>query len=184
MDSMRTEIGSGFVLGHRYEVIEPIGEGAAAEVFRVRDRWSGAMRAAKVLRPGSVENEQILERFEDEYRILRGLHHPSLPEVYDYGWIEGASRYMIMELVEGEPLDEYFREHRDDLWMILYELCEVLSFIHGHNLLHQDINPSNILVKRTTAFGGEMPLVMLMDFGLTYRRDADMKVSLEDHEHH
>ena len=75
----------GFILGERYEVLESIGSGAAAQVYRVRDHWKGAVRAAKVLRPEGVESEHTLARFEDEYRILRGLHHPSLPEMHDYG---------------------------------------------------------------------------------------------------
>ncbi len=161
----------------RYRVAEIIGEGAAARVYRVVDARDGSVRAIKALKSENSE-PSVIRRFEYEYRILRGLHHPSLPEVYDYGIAEDGTRYIVMELVEGEPLERYFQGHREDLWLLLYELCEVLSFIHHHNLLHLDLKPSNILVKRTTAYGGEKPIVMLMDFGLSYRRDVGQEVAL------
>ncbi len=162
----------------RYDVLDLIGTGTAADVFRVRDRRTGVLRAAKVLKPKNAANPKILARFEDEFRILRTLHHPHLPEVYDYGWTAEGGRFLIMELVDGVPLDEYFRANPTDIWAILYELCETLTFVHNHKLLHQDIKPSNILVKRTTAYGPDLPLVKLIDFGLIFRRDAGSAVEL------
>jgi tRNA A-37 threonylcarbamoyl transferase component Bud32 len=166
------------VLGDRNDIIEAIGAGTAANVFRVRDRRTAVVRAAKVLGAETAQTPGTVTRFEDEYRILRTLHHPHLPEVYDYGRTDEGGRFLVMELVDGDPLDAYFREHPRDLWLILYQLTEVLTFIHNHNLLHQDIKPSNILVKRTSAFGDEMPLVKVLDFGLTFRRDAGMSVQM------
>lgn len=166
------------VLGDRYEVSTSLGSGSAANVFRAHDRRTGAMRAAKILKPENAADPKVLARFEDEFRILRTLHHPHLPEVYDYGWTDDDGRFLIMELVDGVPLDEFFRSNPGDIWAILYELCETLTFVHNHKLLHQDIKPSNILVRRTTAFGPDLPLVKLIDFGLTYRRDAGAAVEL------
>ena len=166
------------LLADRYVIVDLIGSGTAADVYRVRDRQTGVLRAAKVLKPENAANPKILARFEDEFRILRTLHHPHLPEVYDYGWTEDGGRFLIMELVDGVPLDEYFRSNAADIWAILYELCETLTFVHNHKLLHQDIKPANILVKRTTAYGPDLPLVKLIDFGLTYRRDAGAAVEL------
>ena len=71
------------MLEDRYEVLSSIGAGSAANVFRVRDLRSGAVRAAKVLKTEHAANADTLARFEDEFRILRALHHPHLPEVYD-----------------------------------------------------------------------------------------------------
>ena len=166
------------LLADRYVIVDLIGSGTAADVFRVRDRQTGVLRAAKVLKSENTAIPRILARFEDEFRILRTLHHPHLPEVYDYGWTDDGGRFLIMELVDGVPLDEYFRKNPADVWAILYELCETLSFVHNHKLLHQDIKPSNILVKRTTAYGPDLPLVKLIDFGLIYKRDAGAAVEL------
>lgn len=176
MTEPQTESGQPF-LPH-YRVVGFIGEGAAARIYRVIDERSGAVRAVKALKPESNAETSIVKRFEDEYLILRRLHHPSLPEVYDYGFTDDGIRYIVMELVEGEPLDAYFEKHRDDLWLLLYEMCEVLSFIHDRDLLHLDLKPANILVKRTTAYGDEKPMVVLMDFGLSYRRDVGGERSL------
>lgn len=166
------------VLGDRYEILGPIGAGAAANVFRVRDTRTGAIRAAKVLKTDRAASADTLSRFEDEFRILRTLHHPHLPEVYDYGSSADGGRYLIMEMVDGEPLDVYFRAHPEDIWVILYELCEALVFVHARNLLHQDIKPSNILVARVATPLGERPLVKLIDFGLTYQRGTGAAVRL------
>src|SRR4029453_3413565 len=137
------------LLSDRYEILAPLGAGTAATVYKVRDRRTGVLRAAKVLTPENAANPKVLLRFEDEFRILRTLHHPHLAEVYDYGWTEGGGRFLVMELVDGVPLDEFFRANPGDIWAILYELCETLTFVHNNKLLHQDIKPSNILVKRT-----------------------------------
>ncbi|HET6349904.1 MAG TPA: serine/threonine-protein kinase, partial [Candidatus Krumholzibacteria bacterium] len=178
MSSSDATISNRPLLGDRYETLSSLGSGAAADVFRVRDVRTGALRAAKVLKPANAGKPGVLSRFEDEFRILRTLHHPHLPEVYDYGWMPEGGRYLVMELVEGEPLDRYFQAHPEDMWVMLYELCETLVFVHAHGLLHQDIKPSNILVVRTRVAGEDRPLVKLLDFGLTYRRDTGAEVQL------
>jgi serine/threonine-protein kinase len=162
-------------VGDRYEVSTSLAR-FRRERLCARPAYRGG--AAKVLKPENAADPKVLARFEDEFRILRTLHHPHLPEVYDYGWTDDGGRFLIMELVDGVPLDEYFRSNPGDIWAILYELCETLTFVHNHKLLHQDIKPSNILVRRTTAFGPDLPLVKLIDFGLTYRRDAGAAVEL------
>jgi serine/threonine protein kinase/tetratricopeptide (TPR) repeat protein len=162
----------------RYQVTGFVGEGAAARIYSVVDQRDGSVRAIKALKPETNADPTVVKRFEDEYRILRGLHHPSLPEVHDYGFTEARRRYMVMDLVEGDSLDRYFQRHKEDLWLLLYELCEAISFIHSHDLLHLDLKPANILVKRTKAYGEEKPMVMLMDFGLSYRRKEGEEVSL------
>ncbi|HET6463835.1 MAG TPA: serine/threonine-protein kinase, partial [Candidatus Krumholzibacteria bacterium] len=187
MASVQPQTFSTSLLGDRYEVLAPLGAGASANVFRVRDLRTGAVRAAKVLKTGNdrigssfsnASRAETLSRFEDEFRILRTLHHPHLPEVFDYGRTEDGVCFLIMELVDGEPLDAYFRAHPSDIWVMLYELCETLVFVHARNLLHQDIKPSNILVSRVAVADGERPVIKLIDFGLTYRRGVGAAVRL------
>lgn len=187
MASVQPQTISASHLGDRYEVLAPLGAGASANVFRVRDLRTGAVRAAKVLKTGTDRNgssfsnasrAETLSRFEDEFRILRTLHHPHLPEVFDYGRTEDGVCFLIMELVDGEPLDVYFSAHPSDIWVMLYELCETLVFVHARNLLHQDIKPSNILVSRAATADGERPVIKLIDFGLTYRRGVGAAVRL------
>ncbi len=163
----------------RYEVLTPLGEGAVATVFKVRSSKDGSIRALKALKPEQAETERAIARFEDEYRILSNLHHPSLPDVNDYGVAPDGTRFIVMEYLEGEPLDEYLAAHPEDFWTLLFQMNEALAFIHEHDLLHLDLKPGNILVRRSRAFGErEMPLVMLIDFGLSYRRESGGKVKL------
>jgi tRNA A-37 threonylcarbamoyl transferase component Bud32/tetratricopeptide (TPR) repeat protein len=163
----------------RYEILATLGEGALASVYKVRTLKDGSIRALKALKPEQAGTERAVARFEDEYRILSALHHPTLPEVYDYGTAPGGTPFMVMEYLAGNPLDEYVRENPSDLWLLLYQLNESLAFIHEHNLLHLDLKPSNVLVRRTKALGNdEMPLAVLIDFGLSYRRETGGKVKL------
>ncbi|NIO29210.1 MAG: protein kinase [Candidatus Latescibacteria bacterium] len=164
------------ILHPRYEILEKLGEGGVAVVYKVLDQREEEIRALKVLKPARLESETAVEHFEDEFRILRNLRHPSLPRMYDYGINDDGTPYMVMEYIEGDPLDAYYNEHEDELRLLLYEITEALAFIHEHNLLHLDLKPDNILVRRTTAYGsGEKPQVLLIDFGLSYRRDTGGK---------
>jgi len=163
----------------RYEILDLLGEGALATVYRVRGRKDGAVRALKALKSEQASAPRALERFADEYRILSALHHPCLPEVYDYGVVPGGTPFIVMEFLEGAPLDQYLRDHPADLWLLLFQMNEALAFIHEHNLLHLDLKPSNVLVRRTKIFGKEeSPLAVLIDFGLAYRREVGGKVKL------
>jgi serine/threonine-protein kinase len=155
----------------RYSVIDHLGEGGVGTVYKVRDNNDGSIRALKALKHGK-QTQRNVERFEEEYRTLRRLHHPSLPEVFDYGITREETRYIVMEFVEGEPFDGYFARHPDDVWLLLFQLSEALAFIHDHKLLHLDLKPRNILVTTTKAYGGDQgPLVMLLDFGVSHHRE-------------
>ena len=163
----------------RYEVLDLLGEGALATVYRVRTLKDGSIRALKALKPEQALTPRALERFADEFRILSALHHPCLPEVYDYGFVPDGPPFMVMEFLDGAPLDQYLRDNPADLWLLLFQMNEALAFIHEHNLLHLDLKPSNVLVRRTKIFGEEEnPLAVLIDFGLSYRREVGGKVKL------
>ena len=104
----------------RYEILEPLGEGAVATVYKVRSLRDDSIRALKSLKPEQAKTARAISRFEDEFRILSRLHHPSLPGVFDYGIGAKGTRYMVLEMVDGEPLDAYFETHPDDLWLLIY----------------------------------------------------------------
>jgi len=163
----------------RYRIISALGEGGVATVYKVLDLEEGSIKALKVLKLAKGKSGRDITRFEEEYRILRALHHPSLAEVYDYGITREEARYIVMEYVEGQVLDVYFRENKEDIWQLLYQLGEALAFIHEHGLLHLDLKPKNMLVRKTRAFGDqEKPQVMMLDFGVSYRRDSGSRVSV------
>ncbi|MCZ6766125.1 MAG: serine/threonine-protein kinase [bacterium] len=161
-----------------YEILDRIDEGTIANVFKVRAVGDGSIHALKALKPEHFASETAVTRFEDEYRILSSLHFPCLPEVSDYGVASDGTRYMVMEVVDGEALDHYLASHPDDLWILIFELVETLAFIHEHKLLHLDLKPGNILVKRGRFGDDEAPVVVLIDFGLSYRRDVGGEAKL------
>ena len=100
----------------RYEIISPLGEGGVATVYKVRDLKTGTVKALKALKRARAMGAGTVARFEEEYRILRTLHHPNLPEVFDYGVTPEETRYIVMEFVEGETLTDYLAAHGDELW--------------------------------------------------------------------
>ena len=166
------------VFSPRYKVLRKLGEGGVAVVYQVLDQKEDKIRALKALKPSRLRDRSVLSRFEDEFRILRRLHHPALPEMFDYGVAENGARYMVMEHIQGESLSHYVQQHPDELRLLLFEITEALQFIHEFNLLHFDLKPENILVHRTTASGNEKPQIVLIDFGLSFRRGTGEKATV------
>ena len=163
------------VFSSRFKVLRKLGEGGVAVVYQVLDQKDDRLRTLKTLKPALLRDPSVLGRFEEEFRILRRLHHPGLPEMFDYGVAQNGARYMVMEYIEGKPLNEYVCQHPEELRLLLFEITEALQFIHEFNLLHFDLKPDNILVHRTTAAGGEKPQIVLIDFGLSLNRGAGDK---------
>ncbi len=156
----------------RYTVLERLGEGGIGTVYKVRDEQQGTVRALKALKSQRGASPRDITRFEDEYRILHSLHHPTLPQVSDFGMTTDGSRYLVMEYIEGHQLDQFISENPSQLWPMIYQLVEALSFIHQHKLLHLDLKPANLLVTQTVAASGNStPLLKLIDFGISYQRD-------------
>ncbi|WP_371476844.1 serine/threonine-protein kinase [Kitasatospora sp. NBC_00315] len=143
----------------RYRVQEHLGRGGAAEVVRAVDERLQRSVALKVFRPEA--GGDAAERFAQEGRALARLRHPGLVEVYDYGtW--GERPFLVLELIEGPTLREVLA--REPLSPVAAarlgsQLARVLSFVHGHGVVHRDVKPSNILI-------GEGGAPRLADFGV------------------
>jgi serine/threonine protein kinase len=144
-----------------YVVDAELGRGAAGIVFRVRDP-QGKPWALKQLT--AVEDARARRRFEREIAALTKLDHPGVVQVHDHGEARGRP-YLVMELVEGEPLDQRlaragFFQPRVAAQLGL-GLAEALTHAHDHDVLHRDLKPANVLLDREGR-----PL--LTDFGLTH----------------
>lgn len=138
-----------------------IHEGGQGIVYRAKQRSTDREVAIKVLRSGPhvFRGEQV--RFAQEARILARLKHPNIVAVHDYGGARGY-RYLVMDLVEGVPLDVYLREHEIDQQAklsLFATICDAVHAAHLVGVIHRDLKPSNILV---TSDG--QPYVV--DFGL------------------
>lgn len=139
------------VLNNRYEIIELIGRGGMAYVYKAKDRKLNRYVAVKVLREEYTENEQFIKKFDRESQAAAGLSHPNIVSVYDVG-VEGDIYYIIMEYVDGITLKQYLnkRGHLDykEATRFIIDVAAALKCAHEHKIIHRDIKPHNILLTR------------------------------------
>jgi len=132
----------------RYEWRREIGRGGMAVVYEAQDRELHRTVAIKTLREDVALQRTSLERFRREARVASGLSHPALVTVYDVG--EDAGRpFIVMELVEGESLDLYWRKHCPSVRTrieLLEKAARGVACAHEHGIVHRDLKPGNILV--------------------------------------
>ncbi|MFG2777483.1 serine/threonine-protein kinase [Streptomyces prunicolor] len=144
----------GTVLGGRYTLAARIGGGAMGDVWRADDTVLERRVAIKILRPELLDDARFAKRFRREALILAALDHPGIVDVHDYGEnaLGDGSRvaYIVMELVEGRPLDELLKESGllplAKALALTAEALEALHAAHRRQVVHRDIKPSNLLV--------------------------------------
>lgn len=151
------------ILAGRYELLEKIGEGGMAVVFKARDRLLSRFVAVKILRPEYTKDSVFVESFRRESRTAASLVHPNIVNVYDVGK-EGNIYYIVMELIEGRPLSEIIKEEAPmdphKAVDIAKQVASALSMAHKHQLIHRDVKPHNIML---TNDGG---IAKITDFGI------------------
>ena len=146
----------------RYEIIEKIGEGGMAVVYKAKDRLLNRYVAIKILRPEFVKDEQFVENFRKESQAAAGLSHPNIVNVYDVGK-EGNIHFIVMELIDVKPLsqviDEKGRLDYKEAISIARQVASALSLAHKNQIIHRDVKPHNILITSTGT-------AKLADFGI------------------
>lgn len=150
------------LLAGRYELVDKIGEGGMAVVYRAKDRLLNRFVAIKILRPEYTRDEQFIESFKRESQAAARLQHPNIVTVYDVGK-SGNINYIVMELVEGRPLSDIIEEQAplDSKAVIEIgkQIASALSLAHKNQIIHRDVKPHNILI---TTEG----VAKLTDFGI------------------
>jgi len=143
----------GTVLGNRYEIIEKIGEGGMAYVYKARCRLLNRNVAIKVLREEFVNDEEFVKKFRRESQAAASLSHPNIVNVYDVGVeeIQGRSiHYIVMEYIKGKTLKEIIREKGklsvDETLDYSMQIAEALEHAHKNHIVHRDIKPHNIMI--------------------------------------
>ena len=143
-------IESGRLLGNRYKIVETVGEGGMARVYRGVDVKLNRTVAIKVLYEQFSADPEFLRRFQQEAKAAAKLSHPSIVNVYDEGE-EDNLHYIVMEFVEGYTLKEIIqregRMRQDEAAQIIYLICDALESAHSQNVIHRDIKPQNIIIK-------------------------------------
>lgn len=156
-----------------FKVIDRIGRGAMGVVYSARDERSGRSVALKVMMADLEGDKETRMRFEREAKVAGDLLHRNVINVYEMGEDDGRL-YMVMELLEGEPLNDYLKrvsklplERTLDMMM---QVCEGLAVAHAHGIVHRDIKPGNLFVLKD---GG----VKILDFGVARLANSSMTAS-------
>ena len=152
----------GRLLGNRYEIIEKIGNGGMAMVYKSKDHVLNRLVAVKILRDEFTTDQEFIKRFEIEAQSAASITHPNIVSVYDVG-SEGSLYYIVMELIQGKTLKEIIIEEAGPLpwkWSlnIAIQIASALEVAHKNNIVHRDIKPHNIIitedgVAKVTDFG-------------------------------
>src|SRR5437764_9220314 len=153
----------------RFEILEPLGEGAYAETYKARDTQSGALVLLKSPNPLLFADPAIHQRFMRESEIARHLNHPGVQRSVDLGE-NRSDPYLALEYIEGDTLRRWLRRHKTPLsipqavqWGT--ELAEALAYLHQHSIVHRDLKPENVIV---TGDGH----LKIIDFGTALLRGA------------
>ena len=151
----------------RYTLVEPLGVGGMATVFKAFDQRLQVWRAVKVLAPQYSNRPSLRDRFEAEARTMASLEHRHIVRVYDVGRA-GGSPYIVMELVDGGTLVDWVKQHGPMPPRLavdaMIQTCEGVSAAHARRIVHRDIKPHNVLI---TAEG----LCRVTDFGIARVED-------------
>lgn len=161
------------VIRGKYKVLEKIGEGGMATVYRAHHQLLDEPRALKVIRSDLARDEQFVRRFKNEAIITRKLQHPNAVRVDDLDIAEDGRPFIAMELVEGEGLKSLILRvgplSFSQVVEIALQVCEALEAAHKLGLIHRDIKPDNIvLVPRRDS----NPLVKILDFGIARLKEG------------
>ena len=147
---------------HQYQILKTLGQGGMGTTYLAWD--TAKLLVLKEMNADMAAIPKAQELFEREAKILQSLHHPGIPEYYDF-FVASGRKYLAMELIHGQDLDLYVMERGKVTlaqaidWMM--QLCEILGYIHQQQppLIHRDIKPANILVRKIDK------RIFLLDFG-------------------
>ncbi|MFV0632985.1 serine/threonine-protein kinase [Demequina sp.] len=160
-------ITAGTTLGGRYVLNSLLAVGGMGEVWRGQDSELDRPVAVKVLKEGAAANDTFLQRFRNEAKNAAGLTHENIAQVFDYGDQEGTA-YLVMELVEGEPLSTVLEREKvlaePRLVAIMAATARGLQAAHDAGIMHRDIKPGNLLIADGDA-------LKITDFGVSRSTD-------------
>lgn len=159
----------GRVISERYEIIEKIGVGGMANVYRAKDLKLDRFVTFKVLKEEFAKDEEFIKRFSVEAQAAARLSHPNIVTVYDVG-NEGNINYIVMEFIDGYTLKELIKKKapfaNDEALGVAIQIASALENAHEHGIVHRDIKPQNILVTKDGS-------IKVTDFGIARAVDSN-----------
>ncbi len=152
----------GKMLANRYEIIEKIGNGGMATVYKAKCHVLNRYVAVKILKDEFITDNEFIKRFKSEAQSAASLTHPNIVSIYDVG-NEGDIYYIVMELIQGKTLKEIIVEDGKLSWKwsvnIAIQIASALETAHKNNIVHRDIKPHNIIIT-------EDGMAKVTDFGI------------------
>lgn len=166
----------GKFLDDRYEILDVLGTGGMAVVYKAKCHRLNRMVAIKILKPELAQDEEIRNRFHDESQAVAKLNHPNIVNVFDVNQSDGVE-YIVMELIEGITLKQYMRKRGSSLnWRealhFMTQILQALRHAHSRGIIHRDIKPQNIMVLRDGS-------VKVADFGIACLADSAQTLTQE-----
>ena len=165
----------GKMLDNRYEILERIGTGGMAVVYKGRDHRLNRLVAVKILKADLAQDEDFRRRFNAESQAVAQLSHPNIVSVYDVSR-GGDTEYIVMELIDGITLKQYMEKRGQLNWRetlhFITQIMRGLSHAHSRGIIHRDIKPQNIMVMRDGS-------VKVADFGIACLENAAQTLTQE-----
>ena len=165
----------GKMLDNRYEILELIGRGGMANVYKAKCHRLDRLVAVKILHSDLAQNADFRRRFMDESRAVAQLSHPNIVSVYDVSCSDDVD-YIVMELIDGVTLKQYMERRGQMDWRealhFITQIMRGLSHAHSRGVIHRDIKPQNIMVLRDGS-------VRVADFGIACLADQGQTLTQE-----
>lgn len=166
----------GKLLDNRYEILEIIGTGGMAVVYRARDRLLNRFVAVKILKDEFARDLDFRRRFHMESQAVAMLSHPNIVSVYDVNRSDNIE-YIVMELVEGVTLKEYMERKgalsAAETLHFVPQIASALEHAHSRGIIHRDIKPQNIIILRDGS-------LKVTDFGIARMTEAQQETMTGD----
>ena len=142
---------TGMIVGDRYEIIEQVGAGGMADVYKAKDQKLNRFVAVKVMKREFSEDKTFVTKFREEAQSAAGFTHPNIVSVYDVEEADGLY-YIVMELVEGITLKQYIERKGKlpvrEVISIAVQVSMGLEAAHNNKIIHRDIKPQNIIISK------------------------------------
>src|SRR5215213_9353202 len=154
----------------RYRVLEEVGQGGMAVVYRAHDESLKREVAVKVLHSHLLAEVESKTRLEREAQAVAKLHHDNIVQIFDYSGIDSAASYIVTEFIDGQTLKQFMANRKppppEVAALVSIEIASALVHAHSLGIIHRDVKPDNVMVRKDG-------ILKLMDFGVAQIMDLE-----------
>ncbi len=172
------------LIAGRYRVLERVGQGGMARIFRVQHAELGKDFALKIIHTALSDDTKVKEMFYREARLASSLDHPNIVLLTDFGVDQRYGAFIVMEYLKGESLHARLRRegklHQNVVLEVALQMAEALHFIHKKDIVHCDIKSENVFLCEPPPEQRRKTIIKLLDFGLSREKIASDRVSLSE----